>query len=108
MKIQEADAKSLLLEQGLPRKFVVRMGAIYAEGLAAVQERMFALFTVPTPETADELLEVQEMLARNVAEVLPNVEAMLHALHQHTVQGLTVESIASAEAPLGDARSDAS
>ncbi|HVU73656.1 MAG TPA: MerR family transcriptional regulator [Mycobacteriales bacterium] len=86
-----------LLEQGLPRKFVVRLGAIYAEGLAAVQERMFSLFTVPGPDTADELLAVQELLARNVAEVLPNVEAMLHALHQHTVQGLTVESIARAE-----------
>lgn len=95
-----------LIEQGLPRTFVVKLGAIYSAGLAAVQERVLELFTVPTADTADDLLAVQEMLARNVAEVLPNVEAMLHALHQLTVQGLTVESIARAEEQLEEQQPD--
>ena len=96
-----------LLEQGLPRTFVVRLGTIYAEGLAAVQQRTMALFTEPTPETETDLLAVQELLARNVADVLPNVEAMLHALHVLTVQGLTVESIARAEDLLDEQQPDA-
>jgi DNA-binding transcriptional MerR regulator len=99
----DADARLLatvrqLLALGLTRPFVVRLAGIYADGFATMHEQVLRLFTEPTADTAEDLPEVQELLAGRVREVLPMVEAILDHTHQRTVQRLTVDGLAYEEA----------
>jgi DNA-binding transcriptional MerR regulator len=87
-------AVKVLLDAGLPRRFVVQLASIYARGFDAMQSEVFALFTHPTDESPEELHELRERLAASVQAVLRPVETLLE-YRQRTVQAMTVDTVRS-------------
>ncbi|MHB8450206.1 MAG: MerR family transcriptional regulator [Mycobacteriales bacterium] len=85
-----------LLELGLPRPVVVRLGAIYAGNLARMQEEVLQLFTDPGSAHGVEDLEAfQTLMADQVAAVLEPVQTLLDYSHFRAVQALTFRSLPS-------------
>lgn len=84
-----------LHQLGLPRKAVVELGRIYAEGIEATQREIIDLFSTGgrlswTPEELDEFHAVATVSA---TQVLPLARRLVDYTHNRTIQRLALGAI---------------
>lgn len=102
----EADVRLLmavrrLLELGMPRSVVVRLGAIYTRGFARMQAEVYDLFVRGGSEDLGvDLVALQDHLTRQVSAVLGPVGGLLDYRHHRTLQLLTLSATARYEDPV--------
>ncbi len=84
-----------LHDLGMPTPTVVEIARTYAEGIEATQARIVDLFTTggSLEWTDDELVEFQDVTARNASEILPLAHQLVDYTHQRTIQRLTLGAI---------------
>lgn len=87
-----------LLDIGLPRPMLVRLGAIYAQSFARLRAEVLDLFTGEgAADLVDDLDAVQDLLAARAGEALEPVQALLDYSHVRAVQELTWQALARAQ-----------
>jgi DNA-binding transcriptional MerR regulator len=95
----DADARLVsaiarMLELGLPRPLVVRLGELYSASFAKMQEEVLALFTEGGGDlSAEELAGFHEHIADHLGEVLTPVQALLDYAHSRSVQFMTMRAV---------------
>jgi len=85
-----------LARLGLPRKALVELGRIYAEGIEATQAEIIDLFTTGGRVSwtdADELDGFQYLASQVAAEILPRARRLVDYTHNRTIQRLTLDAI---------------
>jgi DNA-binding transcriptional MerR regulator len=86
-----------MLELGLPRALVVRLGNLYATNFAAMQEQVLALFTSGGDViTGPDLEAFHEHIADSLGEVLKPVQSILDYAHTRSVQLMTLRALREA------------
>jgi DNA-binding transcriptional MerR regulator len=80
---------------GLPRRALVEIGRIYAEGIEAAQREIVALFSTGggLDWSADELREFQDVSAGASKQILPLARRLIDYTHNRTIQRLTLGAI---------------
>lgn len=100
----DADARLLtaiarMLELGIPRGLVVRLGQIYATHFDRMQEEVLALFIRGDESLAGEdLASFHERIADQLGEILTPVGAMLDYAHTRSVQSMTIRALERGDA----------
>jgi DNA-binding transcriptional MerR regulator len=96
----DADARLLaaisrMLDLGLPRPLVVRLGEIYATHFARMQEQVLELFTRGGDDVlaGEDMAAFHEHIAGELGEILKPVQAMLDYVHTRSVQTMTVRAL---------------
>ncbi|MDX6285089.1 MAG: hypothetical protein QOG53_574 [Frankiales bacterium] len=83
-----------LLDLGLPRPLVVRMGEIYASSFAKMQEEVLTLFTSGDGVLKDQdMTEFHQRIADQLGEVLKPVQSILDYSHTRSVQTMTMQAL---------------
>jgi DNA-binding transcriptional MerR regulator len=83
-----------MLDLGLPRALVVRLGEIYASSFAKMQGEVLALFTAGGDVLANEdLAAFHERIADQLGEVLKPVQSILDYSHTRSVQTMTMSAL---------------
>jgi DNA-binding transcriptional MerR regulator len=86
-----------MLDLGLPRALVVRLGELYATSFATMQEQVLALFTSGGEVLrGEELNEFHEHIADSLGEVLKPVQSILDYAHTRSVQLMTMRALRDA------------
>ena len=100
-----------LARLGLPDRFLVELGRIYAEGIEATQRNVVELFTSGgvLHWSDDELHEFQQRSGDVASEILPLARKIVDYTHHRTIQRLTLGAIERGVIPpLEDPRGDRS
>jgi DNA-binding transcriptional MerR regulator len=102
----DADARLVsaiarMLELGLPRPLVVRLGELYSASFAKMQEEVLSLFTEGggALDGAD-VAAFHEHIADHLSEVLGPVQALLDYAHTRSVQFMTMRAVERSAAGL--------
>ena len=83
-----------LLDLGLPRVLVVRLGEIYASSFAKMQQEVLALFMSGEGVMQDEdMTAFHQRIADQLGEVLKPVESLLDYSHTRSVQTMTMRAL---------------
>ncbi len=84
---------------GMTRDVIIELAGIYVGQFRVLQARVHAVLAGETREwDTDELLAMQTELTEHTQELIPAIERLLNYVHQRTVQRLTLDAIARAEA----------
>jgi DNA-binding transcriptional MerR regulator len=95
----DADARLLaaiarMLELGLPRPLVVRLGQLYSNSFNQMQQQVLELFTRGADVLdGTDLDAFHEHIADHLGEVLKPVQAMLDYAHTRSVQVMTMQAL---------------
>jgi DNA-binding transcriptional MerR regulator len=84
-----------LARLGLPDRFLVELGRIYAEGIEATQRNVVELFTNggALNWSPDHLREFQDRSGAVASEILPLARKIVDYTHHRTIQRLTLGAI---------------
>jgi DNA-binding transcriptional MerR regulator len=83
-----------MLDLGLPRALVVRLGEIYASSFAKMQEEVLTLFTAGGDVLGKEdLASFHVRIADQLGEVLKPVQSILDYSHTRSVQMMTMRAV---------------
>jgi DNA-binding transcriptional MerR regulator len=90
-----------LEQMELPKKAIVALGRIYADGVEATQAQVLDLFGTggTTDWSPGELDALRTRAARNSSELLPVMRRLVDYLHHRTIQRLTLDAIARGALP---------
>ena len=89
-----------MLDLGLPRALVVRLGELYSTSFATMQDEVLELFTRGGDVLgADDLAAFHEHIADSLSEVLKPVQSILDYAHTRSVQSMTLRALRDAPPP---------
>ena len=93
-------AVSELREIGMTEEILVELGTIYVRHFLALQADVHAMLAGQGRDDwdPDEMVAVQRQLTANSRRMIPAVDRVLNYVHQRTIQRLTLEAVATAQA----------
>jgi DNA-binding transcriptional MerR regulator len=84
---------------GMPREVVIELAGIYVREFRVLQASVHSVLAGETREWEPEALrEMQRELTEHTDQLIPAIERLLNYVHHRTVQRLTLDAIARAEA----------
>ena len=88
-----------LQDIGMTEEILVALGEIYVRHFVALQADVHGMLAGNERDwDQDELVAIQRRLTANSAKMIPAVDRVLNYVHQRTIQRLTLEAVATAEA----------
>ena len=88
-----------LQDIGMTEEILVALGEIYVRHFVALQADVHGMLAGNDRDwDQDELVAIQRRLTANSAKMIPAVDRVLNYVHQRTIQRLTLEAVATAEA----------
>jgi DNA-binding transcriptional MerR regulator len=88
-----------LQDIGMTEEILVALGEIYVRHFVALQADVHGMLAGNDRDwDPDELVAIQRRLTANSARMIPAVDRVLNYVHQRTIQRLTLEAVATAEA----------
>jgi DNA-binding transcriptional MerR regulator len=84
---------------GMTENILVALGEIYVRHFTALQADVHAMFAGQDRDwDPEELVDIQRRLTAATPRMIPAVDRVLNYVHQRTIQRLTLEAVARAEA----------